>query len=263
VWLPPNTIWTAKRIVNLDDINKITETLFFLITASAAIYGLRTWRKELTGRASFDAAKNVVAGAYQVRDEIRNCQASFMTPDEWADRKPTADESPQQQQSAQIFYALGRRYNRVHDVIVQWNPHVIEAEALFGKEARDLLDRLKLCARKLSAAIEIYYRAEYHGHYSHAKHEKFFNIIYGINDQEFPDLKGDDQPVIDDGFQENLVAALEDIDSYFVRHMRPDRIVWPWVRNHWVLVAIVALVGVSAGVMLSIIGIALILGLVV
>jgi hypothetical protein len=220
--------------VTLDDVNKITETVFFVVTAGAAIYGLRTWRKELTGRASFDVAKKVVAGAYQIRDEIRNCQAAFITPDEWADRRPTPGETEAQRNTGQNFYALGRRYNRVHDVVVEWYPHVVEAEALFGKEARDLLDRLKLCARKLRAAIEIYHRAEYRGYLDHAKHDKYFNIIYGINDQEFPDLKDGDQPVNDDGFQASLVAALREIDGYFVRHMRPENVIWPWMRKHWV-----------------------------
>ncbi len=243
--------------MSLDDVNKITETLFFVITAGAAIYGLRTWRKELTGRANFDVAKKVVAGAYQIRDEIRNCQAAFITPDEWADRKPIPGETDPQRNSAQTFYALGQRYNRVHDIVVQWYPYVVEAEALFGREARDLLDRLKLCVRKLRAAIEIYHRAEYRGYLDPAKHEKYFNIIYGINDQEFPDLKDGDQPVNDDGFQTSLVAALKDIDDFFVRHMRSDGVLWPWVRKHWVLALLAIFVGLPLLVMLCAIGIAL------
>lgn len=63
------------------------EIAFYVVTGSVVVLGLRSWRRELKGRARYEVAKNIIAGAYRVRDAIDNTRAFMMTPAEWADRE--------------------------------------------------------------------------------------------------------------------------------------------------------------------------------
>lgn len=39
-------------------------------TATAAVVGLKSWRRELEGRTEFDTAKGLIRATYKLRDEL-------------------------------------------------------------------------------------------------------------------------------------------------------------------------------------------------
>ena len=203
--------------LSLTDVEKIIQIAFFIVTGSVAVLGLKAWRAEMAGRVEFDVARRVVAGAYKIRDNIKRCQTAFMTADEYAERKPIPGESEAEKRANESYFAYGRRFNLVIEALNEWYPSTIEAEAVFGREAKLLMENLKQAIGHLRAAIDIYHRSIYHGR-SNNKHEKYFNIIYGINEFETPP-KADEEPIDDDNFQKNLDFAILEIEKFFLKHM--------------------------------------------
>lgn len=193
----------------LENGRNLVQIVFQLIASYVAIVGLRSWIIQLKGKTEYEAAKNVIVGAYRIRDEIKRCRSAFMTPDEWAERKPVEGESEQKKQTGESYFAYTQRYNRVANALNDWYPAIVEAEALFGEEARQVIAKLQACCRKLRASIDIYHRALYRGEESD-RTEKYFNIIEGITASDGFD---------DDNFQQDLDSAIQGIQEFFSKYI--------------------------------------------
>lgn len=209
--------------LTLEDIEKITQIAFFVVTGSVAVFGLRAWRLEMSGRVEFDVSRRVVAGAYKIRDSIKRCQAAFMSSEEWADRTPVEGETETQKRANESYFAFGKRFNKVIEELNNWYPSTVEAEALFGAEAKVPIEKLKESIGALRAAIDIYHRVLYRGTNTE-KHEKYYNIIYGLNEFEMPSDQEDDH-FDDNNFQKNLDESLIEIESFFLKHMNRKAII--------------------------------------
>lgn len=195
--------------ISLENVRNLVQIVFQLTASYVAVIGLRSWIIQLKGKTEYEAAKNVIVGAYRIRDEIKRCQSSFMTPDEWAKRNPVEGESEQKKRAGESHFAYMQRYNRVANALNDWYPAVVEAEALFGAEARQVILKLQACCGTLQAAITIYHRALYRGEESD-RTEKYFNIIEGITASDGFD---------DNNFQEDLDSAIQGIQGFFSGYM--------------------------------------------
>jgi hypothetical protein len=193
----------------LENGRNVVQIVFQIIASYVAITGLRSWVIQLKGKAEYEAAKNVIVGAYRVRDEIKRCQSAFMTPNEWAERKAVEGESDQQKRAGESHFAYTRRYSRVDNALNDWYPAVVEAEALFGEKACQAISKLQGCCRKLRAAIDIYHRVLYRGEESELT-EKYFNIIEGLGTSDDFD---------DNNFQKELDSAIQGVQEFFSKYI--------------------------------------------
>lgn len=209
--------------ITLDDVGKIVQIIFLAVTGFVAVSGLRAWRLEMSGRVEFDVSRRVVAGAYKIRDSIKRCQAPFMAGEEWVDRTPVTGETENQKRANQSYFAFGKRFNKVADELNDWYPSTVEAEALFGQEAKNPIEKLKQSIGSLRAAIDIYHRAIYRDGNTE-KHEKYYNIIYGLNEFEMPQEQEEDT-FYDGNFKKNLDEAIMEIEAFFLKHMNRKPIV--------------------------------------
>src|SRR3954451_15902945 len=69
-----------------------------LVAAVVAVRGLRAWKRQLAGNASYELAKRVLASALKVREEIRNVRNPIIFAGEMQRAKsaiPTEDPSPE------------------------------------------------------------------------------------------------------------------------------------------------------------------------
>ena len=55
-------------------IKDIIIALAAITTAAVAIYGITSWRRELSGKANFEVARNLAKAIYLLRDEISYCR---------------------------------------------------------------------------------------------------------------------------------------------------------------------------------------------
>jgi hypothetical protein len=207
----------------------ITESLFYIITGGAVVVGLRGWKKELKGKGKYEAAKNVIAGAYRVRDAINETRSPLMVSGEWEGRQRDQSEPENEKGVHDSYYAYANRFKRVIDALSQWYPAVVEAEALFGEEARKKIEAVNSSARNLRAAIDIHHRNVFQAATSRlireesastAKfHRQNDNIIYGVHPgMGKPD---EDKSYLDDGgFQKGLDSAVNGIREYFSKYIK-------------------------------------------
>jgi len=207
-------------------VKDIVETLFYIITGSAVVVGLWGWKKELRGRSKYDAAKNVIAGAYRVRDAINTTRSPFMSGGEYADRQGPADEPKEEKDIRDSLYAYSKRYESVANAVSQWYPAVVEAEALFGEEARNKIKALLKSAGILKGAIETYHRNVLRTAQSYLIQQppnKFqgqcTNIIFTLH----PGLANSDEDRAnfdDGGFQVDLDTAVDGIRKHFEKFIK-------------------------------------------
>lgn len=206
------------------------EIIFYVVAIIGVIVGLKGWKKELRGRARYEAAKNVIAGAYRVRDAINNARPMMMSSAEWADREQGADEVEPEKSVRNTLHAYAKRYEAVATAQSQWYPAVVEAEALFGEDARKKIKELYVSAQKLRLAIESYHRKEIRAARSYSIreehkpdrfHQQCANIIFGTH----PGLATTEEDrkstfYDDDGFQQHLDSAVLGIKEHFEECMK-------------------------------------------
>lgn len=204
--------------MTIDELSKIVQMSFYLVTGTVAITGLFSWRAQMVGKNTYEVAKNVVAGAFKVRDSINRCRNAFISANEWAERVEVPGESDQQRHAGESYFAYVKRFNKVVEAIEAWYPATIEAEAIFGAEAKYKVEALTGVASKLNAAITVYHRLMYRGSINDT-HDKYFNIINGINEFNMPDLNENGAPPDDDNFQREFDVAVKEIEIFFMPHM--------------------------------------------
>lgn len=164
----------------LEDIRNVAQIVFQLTASGVAIFGLRSWMIQLKGKTEYEVAKNVIAGAYRIRDEIKRCQEPFIASNEGIEYKPKERETAAQRLAAESWFVHRQRYEKVVAAVNDWYPHTVEAEALFGGEARQIVDKLEDCCKILRSAIEIYYSNLYLGQ-ENSSDKIFKNIVCGIS----------------------------------------------------------------------------------
>lgn len=132
---------------------EMTSAAADLVTAIATLgavvvagFGLKTWKKELKGRAEFDAARMLAKDTYALREAL----AGFRSPLYLASEFPEGDRSSPESYSA-MFQT---RWQPVSEALVRFDATVLEAEALWTKEVRDKTALLRSCAVAVLVAAE-------------------------------------------------------------------------------------------------------------
>lgn len=204
--------------MTIDEASKVVQMIFYVVTGMVAISGLFSWRAQMVGKNTYEVAKNVVAGAFKVRDAINRCRNAFISANEWAERVEVPGESRQQQHAGESYFAYVKRFNKVIEALEVWYPATVEAEAIFGAEAKHKVEALTGIASKLNAAIIVYHQLLYRESINNT-HDKYFNIINGINEFNMPDLEQNGAPPNDDNFQQEFDLAVKEIEIFFMPHM--------------------------------------------
>jgi hypothetical protein len=203
--------------ISLEVIRDILQTFFYATASIVGWIGLKKWREELKGKIEYEAAKQALVQSYSIRDQIRIVQSPVMSPSEWSGCKTTEYETENQRKANESFFAYSKRFQELQVKISGMYPAMVEAEAVFGEESREKLDKLIGITRRLWTAILLYHRGLYNDrHNPEGANSRYFNIIYGINEVENPNLSSEEEPVVDDdNFKQDIDAAMQEIQEYF------------------------------------------------
>jgi len=131
---------------------ELTSAAADLVTAIATLgavavagVGLKTWKKELKGRAEFETARSLAKDTYALREAL----GSFRSP------LYLSSEFPEGEHSAEGYAAMFHaRWQPVRDALVKFDSSVLEAEALWGQEVRDVTALLRTSAVVVLVASE-------------------------------------------------------------------------------------------------------------
>ena len=128
-----------------------------VVTAAAAVRGLRTWRQELRGKADFDVARGLIRATYKVRDEIQSCRSPLISGSEYPPGYQTpapgahVDARAEAEAAAHMYQ---NRWQRVQAALQEFDSQTLEAEALWGPDIRTSTQELRRCAHTLFVSIE-------------------------------------------------------------------------------------------------------------
>ena len=146
-------------------ISSITNIVLAMSAAAGAIIaglGLRTWRRELHGRADFDMARHVMLGVYQLRNELRHVRSVF-SPD-----------------------SLDTQYERLNDKASELDIVLLEAEVLWGDKLHAAKRTLKDSITSWRNQLRRYFRTiNTSDELSEKDTEKMDAILCGDEDDEF------------------------------------------------------------------------------
>lgn len=140
-------------------ISRDISTIILTITGTVvAIYGLRTWKKELLGRTKYELARKFLRSTYKVRDAIKYVRNPFISIEEQASAaKEVGNEKVGGNQA--IFDVYSVRWQKINTATSDLEAEGVEAEVLWGKQAVDVQKDLWDCVRKLYINLNYHLKA--------------------------------------------------------------------------------------------------------
>lgn len=145
----------------------IAEYISALATAAAVVVGssgLWVWRQKLTGETEHELARRLLTAVYKVRERIKAARSPMITGGEFEAATEEADIEEVQRERG-VGYTdeatravYDRRWRHVSDAMTEVNVEALEAEAVWGEEARDALQPLRDCFGELFALMKQHVR---------------------------------------------------------------------------------------------------------
>lgn len=134
---------------------ELTSAAADLVTAIATLgavvvagVGLRTWRKELKGRADFETARQLARDTYALREALGTFRAPLYSSAEFPDGDIDSAEG-----YASMFQ---NRWRPLGAALATFESTSLEAEALWGAPVREKTDRLRRCVVRVFVAVEAF-----------------------------------------------------------------------------------------------------------
>lgn len=117
-----------------------------LIVAGVAIVGLRTWRKELTGKARFDLARNIMLLGVKLKADFQRVRHPIISSRESIDRQRNENESEKESLLLNEWYARWKRLQPLVENLQKLQELGWEAEVVLDEES----------GKQVSEAVKIF-----------------------------------------------------------------------------------------------------------
>lgn len=183
-----------------------------IITVSIAVYGVRSWSRELREKASFDVARGLIRATYKLRDEIGYSRSPWTSTAEFpSDYSPYPKDRTDKKQAEAWAYVFNNRWKPVADAQLEFEAQILEAEALWGAEIKTKTNELRQCARKLRVAMEAMVANEKSGDENFDSDKDFVN-----------DVKADVWAIKEDTnkLSQKIIKAVRDIEKALLPHIQ-------------------------------------------
>lgn len=193
-----------------ENIKDIIVSIAATVTAAAAAVGVTQWRKELRGRAKFDASRNLLRSAYRLRDSIAGCRAPFVRAGEFPPGYTGIKATPDEDANAWA-HVYESRFRGVRDAAAELLSHALEGEVILGKDIREPVDNLHRCAHALQSAISAWIENKASAGSNFASSVDFAKSVQATL---FSAIGTNENP-----FTVDLTTALGDLESKLRQHL--------------------------------------------
>ncbi|MEZ9422049.1 hypothetical protein [Vibrio lentus] len=128
-----------------------------ITTATVAILGLKSWSRELKGKAEFEVGRALILATYKLRDELKYARSPWISGYEFPEDYPrNSDERTAEIEANAYAHIYSKRWKPVAEAIQEFETQALEGEALWGKPMRDKTNEMKQCARNLQVSIDAF-----------------------------------------------------------------------------------------------------------
>jgi len=182
----------AEQISLISDIVVGVSAVF---VAGVAFFGLQTWRKELTGKAKFEIARNTTLLSSRLKAEFQDAVNIFTSSAESIGRVKSESETPEESQVLNEWYARGHHLQPLSDdlrkfIELSWESEVVLGEVA-GAQVSETLKIYRKSFAELSSAIYSYFETRRHEVVSNRPYENqdwlnnLHHIIYQLPDSDY------------------------------------------------------------------------------
>jgi hypothetical protein len=134
--------------------------------AIIAFFGLQTWRRELTGKAKFATARDVMLLGFKLRARFEWARNLFTHSTESAGRSRQANEPPNVSQVLDEWYARASRLKPLQEDLIKIQEASWEAQILLSEDSKKSVSEAVAVYRhnfaELSSAIYSYFDTRRH-----------------------------------------------------------------------------------------------------
>ena len=192
-----------------------------LLTGAAAIWaahtarkGLMSWRVQLRGQVDHELAKRSLLAVYKFRDSLYGVRHPAMSNEEMAlTHEEVKTIVAGSERSAGVINAYAKRWKRHSGASREMDAVLLEADALWGRDFRNLFGPLKDLEHELFSYISLYIDAHLRGDSELALRRR--EIIGERRDIIFDYL--DDEK---DEFRQEFEKALQSLEGYLRSKLR-------------------------------------------
>lgn len=192
-------------------IKDITLAVAACVTSYVAYTGLGRWQQELTGKATFDVARDLAKALYALRDEINYCRSPFTAAHEFPEGyRSSFDKHSAEEEGQAWVHVYIKRWEPVGKAVQAFDAATLEAEALWGKEIKEKAIELRQCVRHLQVNIKAFIDNKYSGGEIFKQDRDFrIDVENGIWDIHAEENK----------FTQRINMAIDDIESVIRPHL--------------------------------------------
>ncbi len=120
-----------------------------------AIIGLRTWRKQIAGKAEYETARRLLKNVYKLREAIAMVRNPFMFPEEMVDKSSNNNQqSGNHNEGVKVAYK--NRWEKVIEANSEASADLLEAEVLWGNDIREKYKQIAKIVGELFSVIKLY-----------------------------------------------------------------------------------------------------------
>jgi hypothetical protein len=129
-----------------------------VVGALVATKGLSTWKRQLKGQSEYELSRRILVTVFRYRDAISNVRNPAM----WAYEmpSPSADESKEMTPQQISFYGTSKayqaRWEKVQIERTNLYPDLLESEAIWGDELKQLFKELFKLENELFTCVQNY-----------------------------------------------------------------------------------------------------------
>lgn len=145
----------------LSSLKDISLAVAGVVTATVAVIGLKSWRRELEGKKEFESAFAFVKATYKLRNRLHICRSPLVRMHEFPEGYSRLNNVNTPNENADAWALVYRvRWEPVWEAIQDFDARTLEAEALWGQELKERAEKLKDCVKELNASIDSFLNNE-------------------------------------------------------------------------------------------------------
>jgi hypothetical protein len=144
----------------LSCIKDLVTIVSLLIAGYVAFKGLHTWRSQLKGTVEYELAKRLLKATYQLRNELQNTRNPLIMAGETEaalkEAKLDIKSTEKDFQATSMAAVYKIRWKYVVDAYKAFELEVLEAEVIWGPEAKRITSIISKNILELSSALNLY-----------------------------------------------------------------------------------------------------------
>jgi len=139
----------------MDVISAVIYAVATCFAGCAAIWGVRSWRRQFRGKRQIELAENTLELFYNARDAITAIRSILAYPGEGSTRQPEENETKEQKEARDKAYVAEERFKKHQEVFNKLHSMRYRFMAQIGKEQAEPFDEIHKIINEILVAARM------------------------------------------------------------------------------------------------------------